>query len=204
MNNHQTLTAAPNCNSTGRAAAVRNKKRLEKLHNENLHNLHLWPNTAMVINVKRCKRFKGEEQWVSKRTCLQNSDTKWHITSDTGCEHTSHIRSRGGLLWWWWWTSGYSVSWFITHTHRLPYPAWRTYYWQWTTCHPAFPNKDVAPGPAPSCPQIRHVALGRHMAWGAVAAASEKLANISRRNSTSPICQMVAAYQAMQLPTTRS
>ena len=102
---------------------TQNINRLQKLHNENLHSLYLCPNTAMVIKVKGCKRLKGEEQWVSNRTCLQNSDTKWHISSDTDCEHTPHIRSRGGLLWWWWWTSVYSVCWFPTNTHRLSYPA---------------------------------------------------------------------------------
>ena len=46
--------------------------------------------------------------------------------------------------------------------------------------------------------QHHHAALGRHMSWGAVAAASKKLANISRRTSTSPIFQTVAAYPAVQ------
>jgi len=79
------------------------------------------------------------------KTYLQNSDTKWHITSDTGCGHTPHSRSRGGLLWWWWWTSGHSICLFLTNTHRLSYPAWRIHYWQWTTCHPALPNKMAHP-----------------------------------------------------------
>ena len=138
--------------------------RLEKLHNENRHSLYLCANTAMAITVKGCIRVKGEGQWVSKRICLQNCDTKWHITSDTHCEHAPHIGSRGGLLWWQQWTHGYSACWFLTNTHRLSYTAWGIHYWQWTTCRPALPNKDGTPGPASSCPQTGHAALGGHTA----------------------------------------
>jgi hypothetical protein len=52
---------APACNNAECVAAVRNeiiiiKKILEKLHNEDLHNLYPLPNTAVLIKVKRLIR----------------------------------------------------------------------------------------------------------------------------------------------------